>query len=487
MREAGIIISILFPVFGGIFLLESVKMEERTRRIWCEVFACATTAIVWAVILTGNVDEFTVYSFTRGFRITLKVDGPSMLFAGMISAMWPFVTMYAFEYMERAKHKSSFFGFYIMTYGVTLGVAFSGNLLTLYVFYEMLSLVTLPLVSHYQDHESMYAGRVYAAYVIGGAAMALFPTIVMTMFAESGFVWGGHSFSSLSLNFVLILWLLGFFGFGVKAAVLPFHIWLPQATAAPTPVTALLHAVAVVNTGVFAVTRLTWYVFSPEYLSGTWAQITGVLVASATLLYASGRALRERHFKRKLAYSTVSNLSYMLYGIMLMTPAGLQAGLAHMLIHGIIKMSLFLCAGSFIHKSGMHYLYEIDGAGKKMPFTFLLDTLGSVSLGDTPQFSGFISKWHLLTAGAEAGTVWAYIGTVCLITSAFFCAIYSLTASVRAFFPVNGGDLWEGTSLTDPTWRMLVPIGLFSVLNVVIGVYPGPILGFLDQISRGVI
>ena len=486
MIKAGIIISIVFPIVSGVLLISRRSVTERGRRIYCEVVACLTSAIVWWVLCHGCADAFSLYSFTRGFRLSLGLDGPGMLFAGMVSSMWPLVTLYAFEYMEKAVHKNSFFGFYIMTYGVTLGVAFSGNLLTLYVFYELLSLVTIPLVAHYQDRESMYAGRVYAAYVIGGAAMAFFPTVVMTMFTRGGFIWGGYSFSALSLNYMLILWLFGFFGFGVKAAVVPFHAWLPEAAVAPTPVTALLHAVAVVNTGVFAVTRLTWYVFSPQRLYGTWAQIVALIISSVTLLYASARALRERHFKKKLAYSTVSNLSYMLFGIMLLTPDGLEAGLLHMLFHGIIKMSLFLCAGAFIHRSGKHYIYEINGAGRKMPLTFLFYTMGALSLTGIPLFAGFVSKWNLLLAGADAKTPWSYIGTVCLIGAAFFCAIYTLTVVVRAFFPIQGTGQWDDTQLSDPGWKMLFPIAVFSVLDVLIGVFPGPVMGFLDQISRGV-
>lgn len=486
MRNALVIISILLPIAGGIILIMRGQISERGRRIWCEAAACLTTVLVWSALSGGHADEFVLYSFTRGFRITLCVDGPAMLFAGMVSVMWPFVTLYAFEYMKRSKHRNSFFGFYLMTYGVTLGVAFAGNLLTLYVFYEMLSLVTIPLVVHYQDHESMYAGRVYAAYVIGGAALAFFPVVVMTMHTEGGFAWGGLACGDLAQGFVLLLWLLGFFGFGAKAAVMPLHLWLPQATVAPTPVTALLHAVAVVNSGVYAIVRLTWYVFSPEQMSGTWAQITALAAASVTLLYAAGRALRERHFKKRLAYSTVSNLSYMLFGIVLMTPYGLQAGLAHMLFHGVIKMSLFLCAGAFIHQSGKHYIYEINGAGRKMPWIFACYTVGALSLTGIPLLAGFISKWNLLMAGAAAGNVWAYIGTACLICAAFFCAIYTLTVSIRAFFPISGTERWEHTDLRDPGWLMLVPIGFFTILDVVFGVFPGPVMGVLEQISKGV-
>lgn len=333
----------------------------------------------------------------------------------------------------------------------------------------------------------MYAGRVYAAYVIGGAALAFIPVVVMTMFADGGFVWGGSSFRMLEVNYMLLLWLFGFFGFGVKAAVMPFHLWLPEATVAPTPVTALLHAVAVVNSGVFAVTRLTWYVFSPQRLIGTWAQTVALMAASITLLSAAGRALRERHFKRRLAYSTVSNLSYMLFGILLLTQEGVQAGLTHMLFHGTIKMSLFLCAGVFIHKTGKNYIYELNGAGRKMPLTFLFYTLGALSLSGIPLFAGFVSKWDLLTAGGTAQSVYGYIGIVSLLCAAFFCSIYTLSISIRAFFPVKGTDLWADTELSDPGWRMMLPIVIFTILDIVFGVFPGPVMGFLNQVSRGVI
>ncbi len=485
VRNAAMIISILLPILGGVVLIEWKTISERMRRIFCEVVICAASVLIWSVILGGTVDEFMIYSFARGFQVTLRMDGMSMLFAGMISIMWPFVTLYAFEYMEHARHKNSFFGFYIMTYGVTLGVACSGNLLTLYVFFEMLSLVTIPLVSHYQDHESMYAGRVYAEYVIGGAAMAFITVVVLTMYTDGGFSWGGHLYASIPHNIALLLWLLGFFGFGVKAAIMPFHLWLPEASVAPTPVTALLHAVAVVNSGVFAVIRLSWYEFGPGLLLGTWAQHIAIMAASFTLLYASIRALRERHFKKRLAYSTISNLSYMLYGVTLMIPEGLHAGLAHMLFHGVIKMSLFLCAGAFIHKSGKYYLNDINGAGRKMPWTFGMYSLGALSLTGVPLLAGFISKWNLLMAGAGAATIWSYIGTGCLIGAAFFCAIYTLSISIRAFFPMDGSDVWAVSDLTDPGWRMLVPITIFSVADILFGVFPMPIMDFLGRIAGG--
>ena len=487
MRNALIIISILLPIFGGLMLLFAHPESERARRIWCEAVACVTSAVVLCLLLGGPVDPFRVYSFTRGYHIAFHLDGLGMLFAGMVASMWPFVTLYAYEYMEHSANRNGFFAFYIMTYGITLGVCFSGNILTLYVFYEMLSLVTIPLVTHYQDRDSMFAGRVYAGYVIGGAAAALITVMVTTMFAAPAFTIGGHSFHELPVNFMLLLYVIGFFGFGVKAAVMPFHIWLPTASVAPTPVTALLHAVAVVNSGVFAIMRLTWYVFSPQTLMGTWAHKVALTASFVTLFLAAAGALRERHFKRRLAFSTVSNLSYMLYGVMLLNPEGFTAGMAHMLFHGIIKMSLFLCAGAFMHQSGCSYVYEINGAGRKMPFTFTFYTLGALSLTGIPLLCGFVSKWNLLLAGAVAGTVFSYIGEACLIAAAFFCAIYTLSVSLRAFFPVLEEDRWKKKDLEDPGWRMLLPIGVFTVANVILGIFPGPVMDFLGRVAAGAI
>ena len=475
----------LLPVAGGLWMLWKPAATEKSRRIWCECVVCLTSLCVWGALAAGRTEPFTVYYFSRGFSVRFQLDGLGMLFSGMVSAMWPFVTLYAYEYMNRAEHRNKFFAVYIMTYGVTLGVAFAGNILTLYVFFEMLSLVTIPLVTHYQDHDSMFAGRVYAGYVIGGAALAFLTVTLTTMLSADPFVWGGFQFDRFGRNFILLVYLIGFFGFGVKAAVLPFHFWLPAATVAPTPVTALLHAVAVVNSGVFAVMRLTWYVFRPSDLEGTWAQITALTVVSATLFYAAGRALRERHFKRRLAYSTVSNLSYMLFGVLLLNQTGFQAGMAHMLFHGVIKMSLFLCAGAFMHQSGCSYIYEVNGAGRKMPLTFAFYTVGAMSLTGIPLLCGFVSKWRLLLAGAEAASVSAYIGTACLIAAAFFCAIYTLSVSVRAYFPMEGKDRWKEQALSDPGWRMLIPIGLFSAVNILFGVLPEPVLGFLGRIASG--
>lgn len=483
-----ILAPILLPIAGGIAILLMNIQEDRKRNLFSQTVVCITSVLVWLVMLKAAKDPVDIYHFTDIFSIGFQIDGLGCLFAGMVSVMWPLLMLYAFGYMEHSARKNLFFAFYVMTYGVTLGVCFASNITTVYVFYEMLSLVTIPLVSHYENHESLYAGRKYATYTIGGASLAFFAVVLTTM------VSGGADFSlggsiSMADNTIWkeIAYAFAFFGFGVKAAVFPLHDWLPTASVAPTPVTALLHAVAVVNSGVFAVARMTWYVYPPAELDGSWTQILCMMIAVFTLVYAAVLAVKERHFKRKMAYSTVSNLSYMLFGILLMTEAGLAAGLAHMLFHGIIKITLFMCVGSFMHMTGNEYVYELSGVGKKMPVTFTCYTLGSLSLIGIPMFCGFISKWQLLMAGAGKGTIWSIIGVLALIVSAFLCALYTLPASVRAFFPIEGEDRYIDSNVKEAPAIMLIPIVFFSVLNVVFGLWSGPVIDFLSRIASGIL
>ena len=490
MNPIMILIPVLLPIIGGygIFLLG--YKDDYSRNIYFETIVVLTSIFTWVVILSDITAPLKVFDIYGGFSLVLKVDGLGMLFAGMVSIMWPLVMLYAFEYMEHSERKNGFFCFYVMTYGATLGLCFAGNITTLYVFYEQLSLVTIPLVSHYGNHESMYAGRKYAAYCIGGASLGFFSLIMAVVYGQAGggFIFGGCLVGRFSYTAMRLAYLFGFFGYGVKAAIFPFHSWLPTAGVAPTPVTALLHAVAVVNAGVFSVVRLTWYMIGPDLIRGTWVQTVCLMTAAFTLVFAAVMALKERHFKRKLAFSTVSNLSYMLYGVMLLTPDGLQAGLAHMLFHGIIKITLFMCAGAFMHMTGNAYVFETNGVGKKMPLTFVFFTLGSLSLVGIPLFCGFISKWGLLMAGVREGSGWAMAGAGALILSAFLCAMYTLPISVRAFFPVEGKDLYPADcGVKDPTWKMLMPIGTFVVVNFIFGCFPGPIMHFLDMIAQGLL
>ena len=450
-----------------------------------------TSVLTWITILNRPAGDFVLLQFTQNLNIAFKLDGLGCLFAGMVSLLWPLATLYAFEYMEHEHRKNSFFMFYIMTYGVTLGLALSANMLTMYIFYELLTLVTLPLVIHELGHDAMHAGRKYLRYSLGGSALAFLGLVfLITYTGSTSFVLGGDVNPFLGVDHtsaLLLVYVISFLGFGVKAAVFPVHGWLPTAGVAPTPVTALLHAVAVVKAGVFAITRLTYYCYGTDLLSGTWAQYTVMGLVIFTILYGSSLAVKERHFKRRLAYSTVSNLSYILFGVTMMNPAGLAAGLLHMLFHSVMKILGFLSAGSVIHKSGKEYIFQLDGLGRKMPITFTCLTIAGLGLTGVPLFAGFISKWQLaqaaISSSASMGSYgWLPIVGICiLLVSALLTSIYMLTITVRAFIhPLPAGD-----TTTEAGWKILVPLCIFAVLVIVFGVYPKPLMQLVTAIAQG--
>ena len=281
MSPLFLLVPIALPIAGGLAMLIRPIENDIKRSIWCEAVACVTSACVWAAALWAPRYSVTVYSFTRGFAVNFGVDGMANVFAVMISVMWPLVLLYAFEYMKGDENSNRFFAFYVMTYGVTLGVCYSADMITMYVFIEMLTLVTIPLVSHYGGHESMFAGRKYAAYTIGGASLGFIAVVLTTVYGMDGiFRYGGSIFVTYDPAMMQFAFVLGFIGFGAKAAVFPLYDWLPTASVAPTPVTALLHAVAVVNAGAYACIRLIYYCYGTDFLFGTWAQ-TAVLAPAA--------------------------------------------------------------------------------------------------------------------------------------------------------------------------------------------------------------
>ena len=282
--------------------------------------------------------------------------------------------------------------------------------------------------------------------------------------------------------------MLSFLGFGVKAAVFPVHGWLPTAGVAPTPVTALLHAVAVVKAGVFAITRLTYYCFGTDFLAGTWAHHAVLALTIFTILYGSSMAVKERHFKRRLAYSTVSNLSYILFGICLMNPVGMAAGLLHMLFHSVMKILGFLSAGSAIHRSHKEYIFQLDGLGRRMPVTFTCLTIAGLGLTGVPLFAGFVSKWQLAqaavttSAGMSSYSWLPIVGIAILLVSALLTSIYMLTMTVRAFIHSPSEDL---TAVRESGWKILLPLCLFAIVVIVLGVYPQPLMELVNAIAQG--
>lgn len=490
MREYVLLLPILLPVLTGAGLLLRPIRRDRARDLFVEAAVLLTTGVTLWLILWGPRGTLYLFSLSEKLPLTLRIDGLAAFFGALVAVLWPLATLYAFEYMRHEDRRNTFFAFYTMTYGVTLGVAFAGNIFSMYLFYETLTMVTLPLVMHTMTPAAKKATRKYLYYMIGGTAFAFIAMVFYVLYAGGiEFAYGG----TLDLdkiahhdNVVYLIYLMGFFGFGVKAAVFPFHSWLPEASVAPTPVTALLHAVAVVKAGIFAVIRFTWYCVGPDVLAGSWAQTVALLFAMATVVYASTMGVREPHFKRRLAYSTVSNLSYILLGVMTLTPAGLLAGLTHMLFHAVMKIGGFFGVGAVMHQTGREYVYELDGLGRRMPWTFAHLLISGLSLAGLPLFSGFVSKFLIAGSLFLRGGPLGYAGVLALLYSALMTAIYMLTAVVRGFFPERDTDQAALAGYTDPNWRMLVPLGIFSAVTVAFGVWAGPVVDALRQVALGI-
>ncbi len=485
-------IALLLPLVGGallpLFRLKTVK----SRGIYVEAVVLATSVLVWVLLLTRTDTRYELFPIMDGLTLAFRVDGMSCIFAGLVSVLWPLASLYGFEYMTHEERPGTFFSFYTMTYGVTLAIAMAANLFTLYVFYECLTMITLPLVTHKQDVKSIHAGRKYLYYSIGGAALAFIALMfVFTFGGTTDFVLGGVLDPARTAGHEALLrfvFLLAFIGFGTKAAVFPMYAWLPAASVAPTPVTALLHAVAVVNAGAYAVLRTIYYSFGADFLYGTTAQTIALALACFTILFGSTMAVKEQHVKRRLAYSTISNLSYMLMGAALMTPAGMVGSLSHLVCHGLMKITLFYCAGAVLVRTGKEYVQDLRGYGKVMPYTCAVFLISSVAMVGIPPLAGFVSKWNLLTAAADTGLAMGTVSVAALIISAVLTAVYLFTIALPMYFrPLNPGDAALAGQNRDPSWMMKLPLGIITLLVIGVGLFSEPLVTFLRQLASGAI
>ena len=485
-----IFLTLLVPLIAGAAMAFIRFPSGKARAIYVESAVCLTSLMVLSLLLTRTQETVILYNLMEKLPLAFRLDGPACVFAGLVAVLWPIASLYAFEYMKHEERDNTFMAWYTMTYAVTLAVAFSANLFTLYVFYECLTLITLPLVIHKKDTLSIRAGRKYLTYSITGAALAFIAMVVIVFQAGTAdFVLGGVLTAEMTAGreaLLLGVFLLAFVGFGTKAAVFPMHAWLPAASVAPTPVTALLHAVAVVNTGAFAVLRVIYYSFGADFLAGTWAQTVALLLACVTIVFGSSMAVKEQHLKRRLAWSTISNLSYMLMGAALMSPAGMVGSMTHMVMHGVTKITLFYCAGAILVRTGKEYIQDVRGYGKLMPVTCAAFVVAGMSLAGTPPLSGFVSKFNLLSAAADAGAL-GVIAIAALIISAILTAIYLFTVIGPMYFrPLNADMAHLADFNRDPNWMMLVPFALLMAMVIGLGLWGGPLVSFLKDVAAGV-
>lgn len=486
---------ILIPVLMGLGLLIWQPRVSWIRKAYVITAAVLTSVISGICIFIngmwgGDLLACIMVRFSDIFSISLRMDGAGMVYGALVSVLWPLATVYALDYMEHAAHQNRFFAFWLMTYGVVLGIAYAEDFLSLYLFYELMTLTCLPMVMHTMDEEARYAGRKYLYYSLTGAAFAFIGVVFLLQYGTGhlNFTYGGvldPARVAGSETALLVAFVAAFFGFGVKAAVFPFHSWMPDLVVSPTPVSALLHAVAVVKGGVFAIVRLIYFGFGVDFLRGTWAQTVVMTATIITIVYGSARALRTPHLKRRLAFSTLSNLSYILFSLTIMSPAGLLGGMIHMIYHAFTKITMYCCAGAILHQCGREYVYEMEGLGKRMPMTFALFTLSSLALIGVPPLGGFAGKWVISEAAVASADPLAYVGIGALILSTLLTTLYLLTLVARAYFPL--GEEKGEMEIHDPGMGTTVPMLLMTGTGVLLALCSDPLIHLVQQVSLGIL
>ncbi|RUO26325.1 proton-conducting membrane transporter [Aliidiomarina minuta] len=391
--------------------------------------------IIW--ILIGVIQQQTFetrFTLIGDIDFILRADALSLLFAGLSSILWLCTTVYAMGYLNKAPHRSRFFGFFSLCVASTMGIAMAGNLFTFLIFFEMLTLSTYPLVVHKGTPEALRAGRKYLIYTLSGGAVLLIGIAMLHgligsfEFAETGVLSDVAIEQHPLLVFIFAVLILGV---AVKAAIVPLHGWLPSAMVAPAPVSALLHAVAVVKAGAFGVVRIVHNVYGIEFAQALGVLLPLAIIASVTIIWGSIQALRQSEIKKRLAFSTVSQVSYIILGITLFGPIGTIGGLVHLLHQGITKVTLFFCAGIFAETLGAHKIKELNGVGRRMPLTSVCFTLGALSMIGIPPLAGFISKWYLGWGAMEAGMSWVIL---VLLASSALNSAYFLPVIYRLWF-----------------------------------------------------
>jgi multicomponent Na+:H+ antiporter subunit D len=398
--------------------------------------ALAKLALVgWLIrgVYEGRVFESRL-TLAPGMELVLSADALSVLFATLSTVLWLVTTVYAIGYLEHSPHRSRFFGFFSLCVSATVGLALAGNLLTFVIFYEALTLSTYPLVAHRGTPDAAQGARVYLAYTLGGGVLLLTGAVWLqslagpVVFTQGGMLanLGGEYDVQLTAIFVLLL-----AGLGVKAALVPLHGWLPQAMVAPAPVSALLHAVAVVKAGAFGIVRVVYDVYGVVLAESLGLLSLLAVLASVTILYGSVRALAQDGLKKRLAYSTVSQVSYIALGASIFGPVATIGGVAHLVHQGLMKITLFFCAGNYAETLGVHRVSEMNGVGWRMPWTTLAFTVGALGMIGVPPMAGFVSKWYIGLGAAEAGSDWVLL---VLVASSLLNAAYFFPILFRAWF-----------------------------------------------------
>ena len=493
LTDIRLLLAVLAPLIGAGLVMANGKRPNI--RETCSFLAAAIlfgiTASMIPAVLSGKLLHLTLFQLfpahadgTGGLSISLRADALSMVFAVSASFLWVLTVFYSAGYMRGLEeHAQTRFNtcFALALFGA-IGCAFADNLLTLYLFYEIVSICTYPLVAHHQDEEGYEGGRKYLTYLTATAKGLVLPAMVLIYVLSGSLDFAtnirtGIIPASVHHGIITALYICCILGFA-KNGVMPFHNWLPSAMVAPTPVSALLHAVAVVKVGVFSTVRVMLYVFGTQTMHDLNLGLPTAYFVSITIVVGSIIALSKDNLKARLAYSTVSQLSYIILGVALLTDAGIQGGLIHIANHAFSKITLFFCAGAIYVATHKKNISEMSGLGRVMPFTFGAFALASLSMIGAPPVAGFVTKWYLLNGAWDAHSI-GIIGV--LLISTLLNAAYFAPVVYQGFFgKPSAADASHKYTEAHPA--MVIPLSITAAISVVIGLYPAFFMRFLHQV-----
>lgn len=488
--ESLMLAALVTPLIGCLFIVltgRNPNMREAVTLVTAGV-TFVLVALLTPHILAGERPQVVLGEMLPGLAIMLKLEPLGMVFALIASFLWIVTSIYAIGYMggHHETDQTRFYAFFAVAIFSAIGVAFSGNMLTLFIGYEVLSICTYPLVTHHRTPEAKRGGRVYLGILLFTSIAFQLPAVVWTWMAAGtlDFTSGGILAGKISDPMIAVL--LGLYVYGIgKAALMPFHRWLPAAMVAPTPVSALLHAVAVVKAGVFSVLKVTVYIFGVDFLHRLGSSEWLMYIAGATIVIASLVAMTKDNLKARLAYSTVSQLSYIVLAAMLASSLGVVGGTMHIAMHAFGKITLFFCAGAILVASHKTEISQMNGIGRRMPFTMAAFGIGSLSMIGLPPTAGFISKWYLLQATITGGEIFA---AAVIMLSTLLNAGYFLPIVYAAFFkaPDPAKDVPGHADHGEAPFAILLALAITAGGTVALFFYPELPLGLAQQLIGGV-
>ena len=459
----------------------SGEKRKNLREFWTIIASLMTFAIVTSMvpeILNGNTLEYAVITVVPGLELKFRVDALSILFAETASFLWIATSFYSIGYMRALKERAQtrFFSCFAIAMAGAMGAAFSANLFTLFLFYETITLSTFPLVAHKQTPQAIKGSRIYLVYLLGASVAFQLFAIFLTYnaagtldFTDGGILAGKGG--NVLLTVIFILFIAGF----AKAAIMPLHGWLPAAMVAPTPVSALLHAVCVVKIGVFSILRVIFFIFGPDLMKDLGLGAPLAYFVSFTIITASFIALSKDNLKERLAYSTISQLSYIVLGASLLTPSARVGGIIHIANHAFAKITLFFCAGSIYASSRKTNVSELNGIGRKMPWTMASFAIASLSLIGIPPLAGFSSKWYLALGSAEAGD---FLILSFILIGSILNAAYFLPVVYKAFFEEGAAHEIKERPI------VVIPLVLTAAGTLILGIYPDYLIELAKEVIR---